>query len=266
MRCPSRPRPARPSWPTRLAARTLELIDVPSESRDEAALAAHVAGVLRDGGAVVEDLGDSCVLAYPRETQPAGAARRAIWTRCPAQDNIPGRIAASRVHGLGASDMKGALAVMIELVLARVPYAALFFPREELPSTESALTPLLERSPVERRVRGRDGADRRRAARGLPRQHQRDLDVPRALRALRAAVAGRQRDPPARRSASPRWRPRRRCRSSFDGLTFHEVASVTRVEGGIAMNVIPESCTAHVNFRYAPGPHAARRPRSGCGR
>ena len=30
-----------------------------------------------------------------------------------------------------------------------MPYAALFFPREELPSTESALTPLLERSPVE---------------------------------------------------------------------------------------------------------------------
>ena len=32
----------------RLAARTLELIDIPSESRDEASLAAHVA-VLRAG-------------------------------------------------------------------------------------------------------------------------------------------------------------------------------------------------------------------------
>ena len=67
----------------------------------------------------------------------------------PAQDNIPGRVDSNRVHGLGASDMQGALAVMIELVLARAPYAALFFPREELPSTESALTPLLERAPVE---------------------------------------------------------------------------------------------------------------------
>ena len=37
---------------------------------------------------------------------------------------------------------------MIELVLGRAPYAALFFPREELPSTDSALVPLLERSPV----------------------------------------------------------------------------------------------------------------------
>src|SRR2546427_312629 len=38
---------------------------------------------------------------------------------------------------------------MIELVLGGAPYAALFFPREELPSTESALVPLLERAPVE---------------------------------------------------------------------------------------------------------------------
>ena len=30
------------------------------------------------------------------------------------------------------------------------------------------------------------------------------------------------------------------------------------------MNVIPDTCTAHVNFRYAPGPHAGARPRSGC--
>ena len=40
---------------------------------------------------------------------------------------------------------------------------------------------------------------------------------------------------------------------TFDGLTFREVASVTKVAGGIAMNVIPDECTAHVNFRYAPG-------------
>ena len=40
---------------------------------------------------------------------------------------------------------------------------------------------------------------------------------------------------------------------TFEGLTFFEVASVTKISGGIAMNVIPETCTAHVNFRYAPG-------------
>ena len=39
----------------------------------------------------------------------------------------------------------------------------------------------------------------------------------------------------------------------FDGLEFVEVASVTKISGGIAMNVIPGEATAHVNYRYAPG-------------
>ena len=45
----------------------------------------------------------------------------------------------------------------------------------------------------------------------------------------------------------------------FDGLEFVEVASVTKIAGGIAMNVIPGEATAHVNYRYAPGrtPQAA---------
>jgi succinyl-diaminopimelate desuccinylase len=36
------------------------------------------------------------------------------------------------------------------------------------------------------------------------------------------------------------------------GLTFTEVASITRIEGGIATNVIPDRVVANVNFRYAP--------------
>ena len=39
----------------------------------------------------------------------------------------------------------------------------------------------------------------------------------------------------------------------FDGLTFYEVASVTRIAGGIAQNVIPDRVDCHVNYRFAPG-------------
>ena len=86
---PVAPAPSETELAARLAARTLELIDVPSESRAEAALAAHVAAVLRDGGAEVVDLGDSCVLAYPRETRPRVLLAGHLDT-VPAQDNIPG--------------------------------------------------------------------------------------------------------------------------------------------------------------------------------
>ena len=39
----------------------------------------------------------------------------------------------------------------------------------------------------------------------------------------------------------------------FDGLSFFEVASVTKIAGGIAQNVIPDRVEAHVNYRFAPG-------------
>jgi len=88
---PVTPAPGEDELRERLAARTLELVDIPSESRDEAALAAHVAGVLRGGGADVEELGDCCVLARPSGMQTSTLAhceqarifrRRLVVRRC----------------------------------------------------------------------------------------------------------------------------------------------------------------------------------------
>src|SRR5687767_11103874 len=126
----------------RLATRTLELIDVPSESRDEARLAEHVLTVLRDGGVEVRDAGDGCIVAGSGPIVLAGHL-----DTVPAQDNRPGHRTGDAVHGLGAADMKGALAVMLELALAGAGYRYVFFPREELPHVESSLTPLLDREP-----------------------------------------------------------------------------------------------------------------------
>ena len=95
-----------------------------------------------------------------------------------------------------------------------------------------------------------------RAARRLPRQHQRDLDVPRALRALRAALDA---DNAIERAAAGviALAAQPPVPHAFDGLEFVEVASVTRIAGGIAANVIPDRVDCHVNFRYAPGRSAA---------
>jgi succinyl-diaminopimelate desuccinylase len=198
----------------------------------------------------VRELGDCCVLARPPGLRPEVLLAGHLDT-VPAQGNLPGRRDGERVHGLGASDMKGGLAVMVELLLAGAPCAALFFPREELPADESALAPLLERERLEQEFvvvmeptggevhagclgnitatwtfRGRSGHSARpwladnaihRAALGVAQLA--------AAPALPVAVAG---------------------------LTFHEVASVTRIAGGIAANVVPDACSCQVNFRYGP--------------
>jgi succinyl-diaminopimelate desuccinylase len=237
----------------RLAARTLELVDIPSESRDEARLAAHVAELLDAAGVPVRDLGDTCVLAGPDDAPVLLAGH---LDTVPAQDNRPGRIDGERVHGLGASDMKGALAVMIELALARAPYRCLFFGREELPVADSALTPLLAREPIDAelvvmmeptacelhagclgninatwRFHGRSGHSAR--------PWTADNAIEHAAAGVLALAA---------RAPEPHV---------FDGLEFVEVASVTKIAGGIAANVIPDRVDCHVNFRYAPGRTAA---------
>jgi succinyl-diaminopimelate desuccinylase len=240
-----------PMVDSNLAARTLELIDVPSESRDEGALAEHVLGVLRDGGVEVRDLGDHCIVAGPLDARMVLAGH---LDTVPAQGNRPGRFDGTVVHGLGAADMKGALAVMIELALAGAPYACVFFPREELPHAESALTPLLER---EAALRDFDLAivmepttntlhagcvgniNARLVAHGRAGHSARPWNADNAIHKLAAAVGQIAARPYEERA--------------FEGLTFVEAMSVTQIHGGIAQNVVPDSAEAGVNFRYAPG-------------
>jgi len=233
----------------RLAGRTLELIDIPSESRDEARLAAHVTGVLDAAGVPVQDLGDTCVLAGPADAPVLLAGH---LDTVPAQDNRPGRIDGGRVHGLGASDMQGALAVMLELALAGAPYRCLFFGREELPVAESALTPLLARAPLaaelvvmmeptacELHAGCLGNVNATWAFRGRSGHSARPWTADNAIERAAAGVLALADRPPVPHD--------------FAGLEFVEVASVTTIAGGIAANVIPDRVACHVNFRYAPG-------------
>jgi succinyl-diaminopimelate desuccinylase len=221
---------------SRLAERTLELVNLPSESRDEARLAAHVTSVL---GAT--DLGDTCVIV--RRGAPVLLAGH--LDTVPVQDNVPGRIDGDRVHGCGASDMKGALAVMIELALAGASFDYLFFGREEL-------APLLERERLEYElVVMMEPTDNELHAgcvgnvnatwtfNGRSGHSARPWDADNAIHAAArgiSALAAFERE-----------------EHVYDGLTFYEVASVTEISGGIAQNVIPDRVECHVNYRFAPG-------------
>jgi succinyl-diaminopimelate desuccinylase len=239
----------------RLAARTLELVDISSESGLEADIAAHVLGVLQAGGVDARDAGDTCVIAG---TEPR-VVLAGHFDTVPAQENAKGGRTADAVTGLGASDMKSALAVIVELLLAGAPVTGVFFGREELQFAQSALTPLLAREallgeaaiaivmePTSNELQagclGNINATWRfdgvAAHSGRPWQGDNAIE-----RAAEAIVALRDAAPPDRRV--------------LDGLEFTEVVSVTRVAGGIADNVIPDRVHCHVNYRYAPDRAAA---------
>ncbi len=254
----------------RLAARTLELVDIPSPSRDEDALVAHVLGVLQDGGVPARDAGDTCVVS-----DPVGRADGPLivlgghFDTIPAQDNLPGHRDAQTVFGLGAADMLGAVAVAIEVALelaadgngkgVAARLSLCLFGREELPVAESALTALLQREPALREadlvlmMEPTDNAihagclgniNATWSFRGRSGHSARPWDADNAIeRAASSIVALTAATPPVQHG--------------FDGLTFTEVLSVTRIAGGIADNVIPDLVEAHVNYRYAPGTSAA---------
>ena len=236
----------------RLAVRTVELIDIPSESGDESRLAGHVLDLLRDRGVNVRDAGDNCILAGALD-EPRIVLAGHLDT-VPAQGNRPGRRDGDHVHGLGASDMKGAVAVALELVRDGAPCVVALFPREELPFVETALTPLLERDELLRQaelvvmMEPTDNAIHAGCLGNINatwRFHGRSGHSARPWTADNAIVHAAEGI--LALSAHP-FEPH-----EFAGLQFIEVASVTTIAGGIARNVIPDRVECAVNFRYAPG-------------
>ena len=222
-------------------------------------MARHVLEVLQAGGVTVTDAGDDCVLAgtVERSERPLLLLAGHLDT-VPSQGNIPGRLTDDGVEGLGAADMKGSLAVMLELALAGAPgdrdAGFVFFGREELPPEHSALVPLLERSPGLRTadlvLMMEPTANRVQAGclgnlnatwtfSGRSGHSARPWLAENAIAALAEGVAELEAREPVEHV--------------FDGLGFHEVFSVTSVDAGIARNVIPGEASAHVNYRYPPG-------------
>jgi succinyl-diaminopimelate desuccinylase len=244
----------------RLAARTLELVDIPSVSRSEDAIREHIL-TLVPAGLVAEYVGDEAFFFAPTNRREVPLVVLAgHYDTVPEQGNLPGEIRDGAVHGLGASDMKGGLAVAIELVRdleerAPGPYdvGLVLFGREELPAENNPLPALFEGSraiheaalaivlePTDGRIQA--GCLGNIVARLVFRGRSGHSARPwLADNAIERAVAGL----PTLLGLAPRV-------AVVGGLEFKEVVSVTRLESGIADNVIPGEATATLNLRYPP--------------
>jgi succinyl-diaminopimelate desuccinylase len=238
-----------------LADRTLSLVNIPSESRNEAAVTRYI-----ERNVPLElAFSDGESLLYAKRTGKPLVLLAGHTDTVPAQGNLPGRVEDGAVFGLGASDMKGGLAVMIELAhwaadaeLAH-DLALLFFPREELGPKENPLpgvfaqAPLVDEAELVICLEPTDntlqlGCLGNLAARvtfeGVSAHSARPWL---GVNAIKVAFEGLR---PVL-DAEPR-------EVDVQGLVFREVISVTQIQGGIASNVIPARVDAILNFRYAP--------------
>ena len=250
-----------PSLADRLSERTLELVNIPSESRHEAEIAARVVSLVPPSFVPEYSGEDAFVFASPRREGRDLVVLAGHYDTVPAQDNLPGRIENGAVVGLGASDMKGGLAVLLELareldstgVEPAIDVALLVFGKEELPAEhsplpalfdasrvvhEAALAILLEPTDVTIQAGCLGNQNALIHFHGVSGHSARPWT---AENAIEKALEG------LRPFAAIEPRP-----VEIGGLTFTEVVSITQIEGGIASNVIPDRVTANVNFRYAP--------------
>ena len=209
---------------------------------------------------VVRVDGDVAVTAAPGLARPLVALCGHLDTvPIHLADRGPPRLDGTRLQAPGASDMKSGVAVAMELA-SRLPreerfadLALVLYSREEGPFLENELGPVLEKAPE---VRG--------AALAVclePTDNRLELGCVGSLHAT-FAFAGR-----AAHSARP-WQgenavhkaagllaelgARQPREVSCGGLTYREVLSATRIEGGRARNVVPDRCALNLNFRFAP--------------
>ncbi|MGB8931938.1 MAG: succinyl-diaminopimelate desuccinylase [Anaeromyxobacteraceae bacterium] len=164
-----------------------------------------------------------------------------------------------RLVGPGASDMKGGVAVMMELA-ERLPRAERFcdlvlvlYAREEGPFAENELGDVLREVPALSR-----------AALAICPEPTDNLLQLGCMGSIHATFTFTGR---AAHSARP-WQGENAIQkagallaelhgrapreASSGGHLFREVLSVTRIDGGRARNVVPERCALNLNFRFAP--------------
>jgi succinyl-diaminopimelate desuccinylase len=234
----------------------LALVAIDSVSRAEAAIAHHVAVVLgRNRDLDVERIGDNVVA----RTTGHHATRLLVAGHL---DTVPGDASAARIEGdelrgVGACDMKGSLAVMLELASTPTPRSVevtwVFYAREEISRSDSGLLEIAELRPE---LLDADAAILAEPTNGhVEAGCQGTLRVSVEMAGARAHTAR----PYTGRNAIHRlgdvitkvasYEPRR---AVIDGVEFVEQLQVVDIDGGVAPNVVPDLATCTLNHRVAP--------------
>jgi succinyl-diaminopimelate desuccinylase len=239
-------------------ALTAALVDIPSESGDEARIADEVEAALRDqthGFEIVRN--GNAVLARTNSGKPSRVVLAGHLDTVPTAGNLPSRLDGGELHGCGTSDMKSGDAVFLHLA-ATIEEPAhdltlIFYDCEEIEAAANGLGRIERELP--------DWLHAEVAILGEPSGGYIEAGCQGTLRVIVSTQGTRA------HSARPwlgdnaihklgavldRLAAYRAREVDIDGCIYREGLSAVKIDGGIAGNVIPDSAAVSVNFRFAP--------------
>ncbi len=240
-----------------LLALAAALVDIPSESYAEGPITDVIEADLRRASHLsVDRVGDNVVarthLGHGRRIVLAGHT-----DTVPANDNAGARIDGDVLSGLGATDMKGGVAVILALARSvEVPatdVTYVFYAREEVAAADSGLLELAAARP--------DLLEADVALLGEPTAAAVEAGCQGTMR-LRVTLAGE------RAHTARAWMGRNAIhrladvlavvsayearRPVVEGCEYREALQAVSVDGGVAGNVVPDAATLTLNHRFAP--------------
>ncbi len=237
---------------------TAALVDTPSVSGDEAALANAVQAALAVQAPHLRLL--RCGNTVLARTE-LGRARRVLLAghldTVPIAGNLPSRRSAELLYGCGTSDMKSGDAMILHLA-ATVPepvcdLTVVLYDCEEIEEARNGLRQVEREYPdwlaaelaiLGEPTNGLVEAGCQGTLRGTVRTAGRRAHSARSWLGANAIHAAG--DVLARLAG---YRPRN---VEIDGCTYREGLQAVGISGGVAGNVVPDVCEVAVNFRFAP--------------
>jgi succinyl-diaminopimelate desuccinylase len=234
----------------------IEIVNIPSVTGSEEALCGWLEERYRDRYPV-ERIGKSLIFGKPGE----GTAFTALYGHTdtvPAQGDPSARIEGDRLVGLGTSDMKAGLAVMMELLDRGVGEAegtlvCVFYDEEEGPAANNGLEAVLDGAPwlIDAEV----------SIVLEPTNLDLELGCSGTLNAdvIFKGSTSHSARPWLGENAITKageWLATLHARDPevvhIGDLEYREVFSVTRAHGGIANNIIPGEFVVNLNHRFPP--------------
>ncbi len=238
-----------------------DLVDIPSESRDETAIADAIEAVLAGAGHLHVERDGNSLVARTRFDHPDRVLICGHLDTVPAANNLPHHLdtvdGEERLVGLGSCDMKGGVAVALALA-TRISEPTrdityVFYESEEIEDRYNGLKRLAETRPD--LLTGDFAVLMEPSDAGIEAGCQGTLRAEIHVRGRRSHSARSWLGSNAIHGAADvlaRLAEYTPARVMIDGLEYREGLNAVSITGGVAGNIIPDECVVTVNYRFAP--------------